>query len=119
MNETLSPFFFQKSSSKPLTSQTMRKSQEDAKEKLENPYYYYGSTRNQKKAANSKPKPLLPSQRQQLELQGRVAGPAAASRGAAAAAARAGPVTPQFQRSRSLGGYYNRSVPGKSRCTEK
>ena len=37
-------------------------------DRLENPYYYYGSTRNQKKASNLKPRPLLPSQRAQLEL---------------------------------------------------
>ena len=45
------------------------------RERLENPYYYYGSTRNQKKAkmiaAQQKPRPLLPSQRAALELQQR------------------------------------------------
>ena len=43
--------------------------------KLENPYYYYGSTRNQKKAKmiaqQQKPRPLLPSQRAALEMQQR------------------------------------------------
>ena len=33
----------------PLATGTLRKNQEQT-EKLENPYYYYGSTRNQKKA---------------------------------------------------------------------
>ena len=50
-----------------------------ADKKLENPYYYYGSTRNQKNKAKllpqfQKPKPLLPSQRQALELQTRTSG---------------------------------------------
>ena len=48
---------------------------EESKEKLENPYYYYGSTRNQKKSKQAllqqKPRPLLPSQRAQLESQAR------------------------------------------------
>ena len=43
------------------------KGNEDTKEKLENPYYYYGSTRNQKKykqhLLQQKHRPLLPSQR--------------------------------------------------------
>ena len=52
---------------------------EGAEKKLENPYYYYGSTRNQKNKAKllpqfQKPKPLLPSQRQALELQTRTGG---------------------------------------------
>ena len=47
-----------------------------ADKKLENPYYYYGSRRNQKNKSKllpqfQKPKPLLPSQRQALELQAR------------------------------------------------
>ena len=44
------------------------------RERLENPYYYYGSTRNQKKAKmiQQKPRPLLPSQRAALEMQQRV-----------------------------------------------
>ena len=47
----------------------------EGERKLENPYYYYGSTRNQKsKGAHQKPRPLLPSQRQALELQARVGG---------------------------------------------
>ena len=43
------------------------------RERLENPYYYYGSTRTQKKAKTiqQKPRPLLPSQRAALELQQR------------------------------------------------
>ena len=52
---------------------------EGTEKKLENPYYYYGSTRNQKNKAKllpkfQKPKPLLPSQRQALELQNRTGG---------------------------------------------
>ena len=52
---------------------------EESEKKLENPYYYYGSTRNQKNKAKllpqfQKPKPLLPSQRQALELQTRSSG---------------------------------------------
>ena len=52
---------------------------EGTEKKLENPYYYYGSTRNQKNKAKllpkfQKPKPLLPSQRQALELQTRTGG---------------------------------------------
>ena len=47
----------------------------EGERKLENPYYYYGSTRNQKsKGAHQKPRPLLPSQRQAMELQARVGG---------------------------------------------
>ena len=77
----------------------------DGGEKLENPYYYYGSTRNQKSgkkaaaaAANQKPRPLLPSQRQGLEMRPPSRPP---SRSQAA-----------FQRSRSLGGYYaGRDLP--------
>jgi len=49
-------------------------SKDDTKRKLENPYYYYGSTSNQKISSNvlsnyQRPKPLLPSHRQTLELQ--------------------------------------------------
>ena len=39
-------------------SATLRKN-EETKEKLENPYYYYGSTRNQKKTAGKDIYPLL------------------------------------------------------------
>ena len=47
----------------------------EGERKLENPYYYYGSTRNQKsKGAHQKPRPLLPSEGQALELQARVGG---------------------------------------------
>ena len=59
-------------------SGTLRKNIEAAQPpepKLENPYYYYGSTRNQKKAKmiaqQQKPRPLLPSQRAALEMQQR------------------------------------------------
>ena len=85
---------------------------EKGEKKLENPYYYYGSTRNQKKL-KQKPRPLLPSQRLQLEQQQRTVVPT-------------GPPSRQpllerqqptlsdpnapFQRSRSLGGYYNRGT---------
>lgn len=57
----------------PFISTTLKRN-EEAKEKLENPYYYYGSTRNQKKKLlrmNEKPKPLLPSQRAHLETTGK------------------------------------------------
>ncbi|TRY80477.1 hypothetical protein TCAL_02976 [Tigriopus californicus] len=98
------------------------------KEKLENPYYYYGSTRNQKKQVNQKPRPLLPSQRQQLELQERATHtrPGRPTSRQTAASSRPSsrqnllqsstPAEPpaaegQFQRSRSLGGYYNRNGP--------
>lgn len=96
------------------------------KEKLENPYYYYGSTRNQKKQVNQKPRPLLPSQRQQLELQERAthtrpgrptsrqnvsSRPSSRQNLVQNNAAEAPSNEGQFQRSRSLGGYYNRSGP--------
>jgi hypothetical protein len=111
---------------------TTLKRNEEHKEKLENPYYYYGSTRNQKKQKQiQKPRPLLPSQRSQLE---------AAKKGLIGLASSGGGISrpqsrqqqqqqlqqqiqqqqqqqqqhemnsvipAQFQRSRSLGGYYN------------
>ena len=104
-----------------FASTTMRRNEEH-KEKLENPYYYYGSTRNQKKQKGQKPRPLLPSQRAQLEQ---------AKKGLLGSGAKISTPTPrpnsrqqtlpeqddpsedsivppQFQRSRSLGGYYTR-----------
>ena len=87
---------------------TTLKRNEETTEKLENPYYYYGSTRNQKKQGKTKPRPLLPSQRAQLEqakkgMMGRPAAPAThVSSGVADSV-----IPPAFQRSRSLGGYYN------------
>ncbi len=97
---------------------TTMKRNEAAKEKLENPYYYYGSTRNQKKykQLQQKPRPLLPSQRQQLETEARLF---VASKGVERPRQQQQQVPfnqqqrqDHFQRSRSLGGYYNRGGGG-------
>ena len=89
----------------PGASATLKRNEETT-EKLENPYYYYGSTRNQKKQGKTKPRPLLPSQRAQLEQakKGMMGRPAATHVSAGAADS---VIPPAFQRSRSLGGYYN------------
>ena len=85
---------------------------EKGEKKLENPYYYYGSTRNQKKL-KQKPRPLLPSQRLQMEQQQRVNPVQQQPTSRQPLLQRQQPTTltdpnAPFQRSRSLGGYYNR-----------
>ena len=97
-----------------FASATLKRN-EEAAGKLENPYYYYGSTRNQKKQGKMKPRPLLPSQRAQLELakKGMMGRPQSRQettteqQPVTTASAADSVIPPAFQRSRSLGGYYN------------
>ncbi len=99
---------------KTMATAASAKDEANGKEKkLENPYYYYGSTRNQKKL-KQKPRPLLPSQRQQMEQQQRASAlPARPSGRPVNRLERQQAVADTnapFQRSRSLGGYYNRNT---------
>ena len=93
---------------------TMKRNEETGA-KLENPYYYYGSTRNQKKQGKMKPRPLLPSQRAQLEQakKGMMGRPQSRQETTAEPQATDSVIPPAFQRSRSLGGYYNQGRGGQ------
>lgn len=102
-----------------FASATLKRN-EEAAGKLENPYYYYGSTRNQKKQGKMKPRPLLPSQRAQLEQakKGMMGRPQSRQETTEQQAASTSSVAdsvipPAFQRSRSLGGYYNQGRGGQ------
>ena len=101
------------------------------KSKLENKYYYYGSSKGQKNAGAKEtltPRPLLPSQRNRDPRFGPSPTPPTSHRTQAAASTAAqslydqimgrdqqspqSPNTPNFQRSRSLGHHYQRAEPG-------
>ena len=99
------------------------------KSKLENKYYYYGSSKGQKNAGAKEtltPRPLLPSQRNRDPRFGPSPTPPTAHRTPATTSTPAqslydqimgreqqSPNTPNFQRSRSLGHHYQRQAdPG-------
>ena len=100
-----------------FASATLKRNEETSG-KLENPYYYYGSTRNQKKQGKMKPRPLLPSQRAQLEqakkgMMGRPQSRQETTTEQQPGSSADSVIPPAFQRSRSLGGYYNQGRGGQ------